>query len=172
MEELIKVSRIKHDGADYENISVRDARLKGVPEAAILSAMKLDVRQVIIARANAFTAPILSAYPEAESKGWDKREAEARSVLAASNRTEAIAATVIIKALASAAGENTTATVARCETIVAKASQFAAISAAVEVMRDQALATIAAVDDIADMPAAMAALEGQATALARQYGLA
>lgn len=140
-------------------------------DADRLAEAKAAARRAIIARANAFTAPILSAYPEAERAGWDKRETEARTILAASNRTDAIAASSIIRALANAAGENTTATVARCEVIVAKAEQFAAISAAVEVMRDQALAAIEAVEDAADMPAVLAALDDQGLALAKQYGL-
>lgn len=143
-----------------------------VPPVIDLDAIKADAKRAVIARANAFTAPILAAYPEAERAGWDKREAEARAIIAASDKAAAIAGTVIIKALAAAAGEDAAATVARAERIVAKAQEFAAISAAVEVMRDQSLATIDAVDDAAEMQAALDALDAQATALAKQYGLA
>lgn len=140
--------------------------------AQMLEHAKANARTAIIARANTFTAPILSKYPEAERAGWDKREAEARAIIAAGDKAAAIAATTVIKALATAAGETSAETVARAEAIAAKADEFAAISAAVEIMRDTALAAIEAVEDAADMPATLEALKAQATALAAQYGLA
>jgi hypothetical protein len=136
-----------------------------------LANAKIKIRANIVARANAFTAPILAKYPQAEIAGWDKREAEARSIVAAADKAAAISDTKIIKALALAAGENTNATLLRAEAIVAKADEFSAISAAVEVMRDEAITTIDAVTDIADIPATLDALKAQAQALAEQYGL-
>lgn len=141
------------------------------PDPDPLATAKTNARTAIIARANAFTVPILSKYPEAERAGWDKREAEARAVIAAGDKAAAIAATSVIKALATAWGETTAATVARAEAIAAKADEFAAISAAVEIMRDTALTAIEAVEDGADMPATLEALKVQATAMAAQYGL-
>lgn len=141
-------------------------------KASELHHQKASARSAVIARANTFTSPILSKYPEAERAGWDKREAEARAIIAAGDKAAAIAATLIIKALAVAADETTAATVARAEAIVAKAEEFAAISAAVEIMRDTALAAIDAVDDPADLPATLEALKAQALALAAEYGLA
>ncbi|WP_299864364.1 hypothetical protein [uncultured Hoeflea sp.] len=145
---------------------------KPVPSPEEFAALKEGLKASVIARADAFTAPVLSGYPEAERAGWPKREAEARAIIAASDKAAAIAETSVIKALAHAAGENTAATVARAETIAAKADEFAAISAAVEIMRDTALTAIDAVNDPADMPATLDALNAQATALAEQYGLA
>lgn len=140
--------------------------------AARLARSKESAKAAIVNRADAFTAPILSKYPEAERAGWDKREAEARAIIAAGDKAAAIAATSVIKALATAAGETTAATVARAEAIAAKADEFAAISAAVEIMRDTALTAIDAVTDADEMPATLEALAAQATALAAQYGLA
>jgi len=141
-------------------------------DADLLDRIKAKARTAIIARANTFTAPILSKYPEAERAGWDKREAEARAIIAAGDKVAAIAATNVIKALATASGETAAATVTRAEAIAAKADEFAAISAAVEIMRDTALTAIEAVEAVADMPATLEALKAQATALAAQYGLA
>ncbi|WP_375590217.1 hypothetical protein ABWH89_05135 [Hoeflea alexandrii] len=171
-------------GAVYDN----DTGILTVPDehAAVFAALadpetlpgqmlehaKANARTAIIERANTFTAPILSKYPEAERAGWDKREAEARAIIAAGDKAAAIAATTVIKALATASGETTAQTVARAEAIAAKADEFAAISAAVEIMRDTALAAIEAVEDVADMPATLDALKAQATALAAQHGLA
>lgn len=141
-------------------------------EALRLAAVQREARERIIAFADRATSPILSRYPEAERAGWHKREAEARSVIAAQDKAAAIAATSVIRALAEATGESTAATVARAEAIATKADEFAAISAAVEIMRDQALAAIEAVTDPADMPAVLDALKAQATALAAEFGLA
>ena len=141
------------------------------PSPEEFAAMKASLKAAVVARANGFTAPVLSKYPEAERAGWDKREAEARAILAAEDKAAAIAETLIIK-LAQAAGEDTTVTVARAEAIVAQAEEFAAISAAVEIMRDTALAAVEAVGDASDMPAALVALNNQASSLAVQHGLA
>ncbi|WP_417423633.1 hypothetical protein [Hoeflea sp.] len=154
-----------------EHLATAEGYLPGLAEAALTEA-KVRARSLIIARADAITAPIMSRYPEAERAGWDKREAEARAIIAASNKAQAVAATTIIKALAAAAGEDTAATVARAETIAAKADEFAAISVAVEIMRDQALEAIDVVSAAEDMPATLEELNDQANMLAAQYGLA
>ena len=142
------------------------------PSPPSIDDLQTAARVAIIARADAFTAPILSKYPAAERAGWDKREAEARTIISADDKAAAIAATTIIRSLAAATGEDAETTVARAEKIVAKATEFAAISAAVEIMRDQAIRAINAVEDVADMPATLATLDAQAKALAAQYGLA
>ncbi|RNC91116.1 MAG: hypothetical protein ED558_14275 [Oricola sp.] len=141
-----------------------------------LDAAKADAVRRAIARADAFTAPILSAYPEAERAGWDKREAEARAIVGAAdadgNVTEAIGATLIVKAMAEAGGWSQAQTIEKARGILAKATEFAAISAAVELMRERAMAAIDAAADEAALAATLETLDGEATALAAQHGLA
>lgn len=137
-----------------------------------LDVLKEQAIAEIIRRADVFTDPILSKYPAAEQGGWPKREAEARAIVAADDKAAAIAATTIIRSLAVRAGEDTDATVARAEAIIAKADQFAEISSSVEAMRTSAIATINAVTDPAAIPDTLAALEAEALALAAQFGLA
>lgn len=147
-----------------------EAALSAYAEGALDRAKAQAIARVI-ARADAITAPIMSRYPEAERAGWPKREAEARAIVAAADTAAAIAETSVIKALAEAAAESTADTLARAQGIVAKADEFAAISAAVEAMRHAAIAAIGDVEDLEDLPAAVAAIETQAEALEGMLGL-
>lgn len=160
----------------FDDAIIKDGETwRAETDADRLEAVKADARRRAIARADAFTAPILSAYPEAERAGWDKREAEARAIKAADEGggdiAAAIASTLIVKALADRRGFTDAETVVHAETIIAKAETFAAISAAVEVMRDTALTAIDAVTDPANMLDVLTHLETQAASLAAEYGL-
>ena len=139
--------------------------------AGALGRAKAQAIARVIVRADAITAPIMSRYPEAERAGWPKREAEARAIVAAADTAAAIAETSVIKALAEAAAESTADTLARAQSIVAKADQFASISAAVEAHRHVAIAAIGDVEELEDLPAAVAAIEAQAAALEGSLGL-
>lgn len=142
------------------------------PVLGSLDEIKQAATRTIIASANAFTAPLLAKYPQAEKEGWPARLAEANLILAADDKSAAIAQTTIIKALASAHNETEEETLDRANSIVTKATEFATISAMVEIMRDQALTAINAVDNREDMKPVLDGLAEQALALAKQYGLA
>ncbi|WP_306050077.1 hypothetical protein [Oceaniradius stylonematis] len=148
-------------------------RVKTADDA--LAAAKADAVRRAIARADALTAPVLAAYPEAERAGWDKREAEARAIVAASDAggdvAAAIAGTLIVKAMADAGDWTETETIAKAHAIIDKAEGFAAISAAVEGMRERAVAAIEASADEAALAATLQTLDADALALAGQFGL-
>lgn len=174
--EVVNASdRIGETIVDVTDISIYDAPEGIVYPAAIVEAQfeveKTAAIKAVVDRANGFTAPILNKYPEAERAGWFKREEEARSIIAAADKAAAIAATAIIKSLVEAAGETTDQAVTRAQNIVDKADSFAAISAQVEIMRDQSITALNAVTNGAELEATIVSLKAQATALAAQYGL-
>ncbi|MBO6553262.1 MAG: hypothetical protein JJ926_03790 [Roseitalea sp.] len=141
-----------------------------------LDQAKASTRLAAIARADAFTAPILAFYPEAERAGWDKREAEARAIVTAADAdadlTAAIAETIIVKAMADAGQWSEAEAVDKARSILVKAAEFAAISAAVEMMREGAMAAIDAAADEDALAATLETLDTEATSLAAQFGLA
>ncbi len=137
-----------------------------------LDGLKEQAIEAIIQKANGFTDPILGKYPEAEQRGWPRREAEARAIVAADDKAAAIAETIIIKGLANRASEDANATIARAERIIAKADELATISVAVETMRTSAIAAVMEITDPATIPDTLAALEIEANALAAEFGLA
>ncbi|MCR9123014.1 MAG: hypothetical protein NXH91_12155 [Phyllobacteriaceae bacterium] len=166
-------STVFDDAAEW--LAAMDAYRADPPELRAFETVKADAVRRAIARADAFTAPVLSAYPAAERAGWDKREAEARAIVgaadAAGDVAAAIGATLIVKALADAGGWTEAETVDKARSILVKAAEFAAISAAVETMRDRAVTAIEAAADTVELAATLQTLDAEATALAAQFGL-
>lgn len=126
--------------------------------------------------ADSFTSSILAKYPAAEKAGWPQKQAECGIIIAADDAstsiTEALNKTVLMKTIATAASWDNAATVLAARAIIAKANEFAAIAAMVEVMRNTADATINAASDWDELETAKTSLTQQAQALAEQYGLA
>ena len=144
-------------------------------DADKLASAKTATMLAIVASANQFTAPILEKYPTAETSGWSLKEAESEAIIAAADASssipDALAETTIMKTLASGNGWNDAEVVAAARAVVAKAKQFAGISAMVEIMREQSVTAVEAANDLAELEVTKTQLMEAATALAVQYGL-
>lgn len=122
-----------------------------------LAEVKVGARASVIAFADQITARITSQYPAAEVASWPTQEAEARAVIGGADASAA----PLISALAVSAK---VALVDYANSVLAKASAYRQVVAAVKGIRD---ATDAAIDAAATPEAVGAALEQ-----ARQAALA
>ena len=147
-----------------------------VTDAMRLASAKAKTMLAIVATANQFTAPILEKYPTAETSGWSLKQAESEAIIAAADASssipDALAQTMIMKALTSGNGWNDAEVVAAARAVVAKAKQFAGISAMVEIMREQSVTAVEAANNLAELEATKTQLMEAVTALAVKYGLA
>lgn len=173
-----------HLGSDWQEIDCAfDADLifendvwRVKTDADKLASAKTETLDAIVAAANQFTAPILKKYPTAEVTGWSLKRPESEAIIAAADASssipDALAETTIMKTLASGNGWNDAEVVAAARAVVAKAKQFAGISAMVEIMREQSVTAVEAANDLAELEVTKTQLMEAATALAVQYGLA
>lgn len=136
--------------------------------ATDLAAEKALAKAEFIRHADRITAAILARYPAAETAGWPVKQAEAVMILGG----RPVSDTVLIKAIAAAKGLKTAGVKALAESIVAKATEFAAIAAAVEMLRSDSESAIDGVKVAADLPAILKALKVAADAVAADLGLA
>lgn len=176
---------IQHDGKTYFSMHLIQADIDAVVNAdeftsTVLDEAKTRAKTAVIARANYLTSQIEGQYPSAEKGSWDKQEREAIAVTAAADAEGATNASVenVIKTTEILAdqfnddGETVDTVVAEARAIKANAEAYTQISIEVRKMRRQANRAIDAVNDPADLHAVLAGLDAQATALAKQYGLA
>jgi len=131
----------------------------GNPPIDLAERVKSPTRQRLLRRVDQITAPILSAYPEAERASWPTRLMEARAVLAAPDAETAIAQTVILAAMAARPGVTTADVVAEAQAIVERAQVFGAISVEASLMREAIASTLSPATSVADIAAAIAAVE-------------
>ncbi len=150
-------SQVQPDRDDWILLDVAD----------VLAEAKATALNTVILFADSITAPLLAKYPQAETAAWPAKQAEARALLAGGK----LADTVVLKALADESNLDAAGVQILAKTILIKAAQFAAISVAIEVLRNAAETTIAAVTKIEDLPAVMAELKQTAEAKAKTLGL-
>jgi hypothetical protein len=123
----------------------------------------------ILAYANDLTRRITSRYPEAEVASWASQEAEARSVLAGAG---ADAVPLLAALVAGHNGAGWAVTLAEFAALVlTKAAAYRQVVAAVQVVRSQTEAAIAAATTQDDIDLALVAAAGQAAATAAQLGI-
>lgn len=137
-------------------------------DAERLATAKAAALKLFIGFADGLTAPILRKYPVAETTGWGTKQAEAAHILGGGD----VADTMLIKALATEHGLDAAGTTALAQSVIDRATEFAAIAAAIESLRNQAQAAIEAVNDTDQIAPTLAALKDAATIKAAELGLA
>ena len=120
-----------------------------------------------ITYANALTAKITNAYPDSEVASWPAQEAEAKLVQAG----QTPAAPSILQALVTAANNPAITLQTLATAVLAKATTYHQIVAAVQAVRTQAQNQIGAATDASQIPAIIAGLKQQADTAAAQLGL-
>ncbi len=125
---------------------------------------RVTAMRQVIEYANTITRQITGRYPEAEVASWPLQEAEARSVEAGGGASVA----PLLSALAARSGQ-TLADFAAL--VLTKAGAYHEIVAAVQAVRSQTEAAIAAASTQDDINQALAAAAGQASQAAAQLGI-
>ena len=145
-------------------------------DADRLAAAKARALENVVVLANGFTSGVLAKYPVAERQGWPQKQAECEIIAAAdkagTNISTALGKTKIIKAIATTTSWDDATIVATAKAVIAKADEFSAIAAMVEVMRNQAEVAINAAGTLDELETTKLGLMQQANVLAQQYGLA
>ncbi|MCC0024639.1 MAG: hypothetical protein H6874_10525 [Hyphomicrobiaceae bacterium] len=136
---------------------------------------KAEARQEVIAYADRVTAQVLTKYPEAERAAWPQKQAEAVAFLADGNN--AALAPLIAGICDAEAGQALSgqaqidAVTSKANAILAKATEFATIAAAVEALRVAAETGIASATSRAGIEQALLAAKAAAGVKAMALGL-
>ena len=174
---------VMHPGSDWQAIScdfddaliLDNGNWRVETDADRLAAAKARALENVVVLANGYTSGVLAKYPVAERQGWPQKQAECEIIAAAdkagTNISTALGKTKIIKAIATTTSWDDATIVATAKAVIAKADEFSAIAAMVEVMRNQAEVAINAAGTLDELETTKVDLMQQADVLAQQYGL-
>lgn len=139
--------------------------LTALPPPPSLADIKAAAHRRVVTYADEITARITSRYPAAEIASWPTQEDEARRVEAGATATEA-------PLLAMLAASAQMSLVDFAEAVLAKATGYRQVVAAVQATRSRAEALIGTCQSAGEIEVALATLRGEADAQAAAMGLA
>lgn len=154
---------------DYANLQdwVKEGNaISSYPVSPLTQAQAAAIAECI-AYANSITAKVTAQYPQVEVDSWPTQLIEARMIIAGQTPPTPS----LLQDQVTVANNPSVTLQTRAEAVIANATLYQQIVGAVQFMRVAAQTQINATTDASQIPAVLAALETQADATAKQYGL-